>query len=93
MRFKEFVLEEGDRWDALCHAVRKGTDAYKNKRKEQKNRTEMDSLTEKLFASEGKELETVIKKIVEKGYTVLDGKVKEQPLVKHSLMETSPLMA
>lgn len=78
-RFKEFVLEEGDVWDALCHSFSTGFKAYREKRDQQKNTTEQQKLTQKLFSAEGKELSAIIRQIVEKGYTVQQGQVINRP--------------
>lgn len=81
-RFKDFVLEEGPFWDAICHGVSKGMEAFKEKRAQQAKKEERPKpkdLGQKLLAAEGEELKSVIKQIVDNGFTIKQGKVQKKP--------------
>lgn len=87
--FKEFILEEGPLWDALCHGVKTGLEAFRSKRVEQKKPKEEPkvtpkTLTQKILTAEGDDLKALVKQIVDNGYTVKQGKVTKPPLVKNS---------
>jgi len=71
LKFQEFVLEEGELWDA----VRVGVKAFREKRQEQKSVTQEKKLTDKILTAEGGELRKLVKQIVDKGLTVKDGEV------------------
>lgn len=77
-KFKEFVLSEGKFWDALCSGVKAGVKEFNKKRKEQKQ-PEPKTLTHKILSAEGKELEALVKQIVDNGYTIRQGKVQKPP--------------
>jgi hypothetical protein len=66
MEFKDFVLEEGDLLDAIKLGVKSGIKAFKDKRKQQANKTVAD----KLLGAEGKELEVLIRQIVDDGFSI-----------------------
>ena len=83
MRFKEFVLEEGDMIDALKHGFKTGIKAFQDKRKEQEKKTQKQKMTDAILTAEGGDLRRLIKKIVDDGYTVSNGKVKDPSRVKH----------
>jgi hypothetical protein len=87
MRFREFMLEEGDMLDAIKHGVSTGVKAYKKKRSQQKKRTKQQTLTDKIMAAEGDDLKNLISQIVDNGYTVRNGKVQEPDRVKHMSKE------
>ena len=70
IEFREWILEEGERWDALKHAVNTGFQAYKKKRDQQKQKTEKKKLLDKVMNSNGKAEEDAIDSIVRKGYTL-----------------------
>lgn len=68
--FKEYILEEGELWDAVKHGVSKGVKAFRQKQQQQKNKSEQKTLMNQLMNAEGDELKLVIKKIVDNGYTI-----------------------
>lgn len=68
MKFKEFVLEEGEFFDALKHGIKTGFNAFKVKRQEQKK--ESKDLRHKVLSAEGKELESLIKQIVDNKFSI-----------------------
>lgn len=81
-KFKDFVLEEGPFWDAICHGFSKGVEAFNDKRAQQTKKQEKPKpkdLGQKLLAAEGEELKNVIKKIVDNGFTIKQGKVQKKP--------------
>jgi hypothetical protein len=79
-QFKEFVLEEGELFDALKHGVQVGLKAFREKRQEQAKEREPQALTKKILSAEGKDLESLVKKIVDNGYTIKGGQVVARPL-------------
>ena len=70
LEFREWILQEGDRWDALKYAVKKGFNAYAKKRNEQKQKTEEANLRNKVLNTKGKAEEVAIDSMVQKGYTL-----------------------
>lgn len=78
MRFKEYLLEEGEIWDA----VRFGFQSYQRKRQEQKQKSVEKMIADKILSAEGKDLQQLVKRMVELGLTVQNGKVVKRPLVK-----------
>lgn len=87
-RFKEYILEEGPFWDAVCHGFKTGVDAFRSKRVEQSKPKEAKvtpkSLTQKILTAEGDDLKQVVKQIVDNGFKMKHGKVIKPPLVKNS---------
>lgn len=83
MRFKEYMLEEGEMFDALKHGVSSGIKAFKKKRVEQKKASEEKALNDKIMTAEGEDLRRLIKQIVDKGLTVQNGRVQQPCRVKH----------
>jgi hypothetical protein len=81
-RFKEYVISEGAQWDALMHGLVTGFKAYKSKRKEQKVKDEKKELKDKVMHAEGEELQKLIARMVDKGYQLKNGEVKERPKEK-----------
>jgi CRISPR/Cas system-associated exonuclease Cas4 (RecB family) len=81
-QFKEFMLEEGEVWDAVVHGVSSGVKAFQKKRTEQKSATEKQKLSEKIIDADKKEIKDLVKKIVSNGYTIKNGQVKEAPKVQ-----------
>lgn len=73
--FKEFVLEEGELFDAIKHGFTIGLKAFLEKRQEQTKEKEPEILTKKILSAEGKELDGLIKQIVNNGYTIKQGNV------------------
>lgn len=82
--FKEFMLKEGQFWDALKHGVAVGVKEFSKKRKELATKSEMQTMTKKILDADGKELESLLKQIVEKGYTVKGGAVQKPSLKARS---------
>ena len=82
MRFKEFVLEEGEMFDAVKHGMSTGFKAFRAKREQQKHKTQADVLTDKIMTAEGEDLRILIKQIAAKGLMVKDGKVQEPSRIK-----------
>jgi hypothetical protein len=78
-KFKEFMLEEWEFWDAIKHGFRQGVKAFNQKRTDQAKKTEAKTLTDKIISAEGKELESLIKQIVDNGYTIKQGQVQKPP--------------
>jgi hypothetical protein len=78
LRFKDFVLEEGEIWDAVCHGVK----AFKQKRKQQAKKSEAKKLGDAVLNAEGADLRRLVKQIVDKGYTVKNEVVKPSR-IKH----------
>lgn len=83
MKFKDYMIEEGEMFDAVKHGMSSGFKAFREKRVEQKNKSDNDALTAKIVTAEGDELKQIIKQIVSKGLTVKDGKVQEPCRIKH----------
>lgn len=73
--FREFVLEEGEVWDALKIGVKTGMKAYRQQRTQQKTKNEQKVLMQRLMSAEGNALDTLVKQAVEQGYTVKNGEV------------------
>lgn len=67
LSFKQYVLEEGEVWDALCHGVKSGMKAYQQKRVEQKKHTDAHKLAQQILNAEGSELQQLVKQIVAQG--------------------------
>lgn len=87
LRFKDFMLQEGEVWDALRHGVSTGVKAYKQKRADQKKQSEADKLSQKILSAEGKDLEQLVRQIVRQGYTLRNGKVVKPSKVKYMSQE------
>lgn len=87
LRFKDFILEEGELWDAVCFGVNKGLKAFKHKRQEQAKKSETTKLTQQILSAEGADIRRLVKKIVDNGYSVKDGKVTDLPKRKLVSME------
>ena len=83
MRFKEYI-NEGEIWDALCHGVKTGIRAFKEKRQEQKKEPGPKALLNQMVNAEGKDLESLIQKAVENGFTAHRGKLEKRPIRKNS---------
>lgn len=69
LEFREWILEEGERLDALKHAVKTGFNAYNKKRQQQKKKSEEKQLRDKVVNSNGKAESDAIDSIIRKGYT------------------------
>jgi hypothetical protein len=67
--FKKFVLQEGDLLDAVKIGVKAGLKAFTKKR-EQQTKQESKDLTNKILDAEGKELEGLIKQIVDNKFSI-----------------------
>ena len=78
--FRDYVLEEGDRLDAIVHGFKTGWKAFKGMRKQQVDRTEQQKLTDKIMSAESKDLQKLVKQVVSNGYTFKNGQVTK-PLV------------
>lgn len=65
-KFKQFILEEGDLLDAVKHGVKQGIKAFSAKRKQQESKT----LAGKILNADGKELESLIRQIVNDGFSI-----------------------
>ena len=83
MRFKEYMLEEGEMFDAIKHSVKTGVKAFRKKREQQKNKSVEKALTDQIMTAEGEDLRRLIKQIVDKGLTVKNGKVQQPCRIKH----------
>jgi recombination DNA repair RAD52 pathway protein len=83
MKFKEYMFEEGDMFDALKHSVKTGVKAFRKKREEQSKRSEEKALTNQILTAEGDDLRRLIKQIVDKGLTVKNGEVIKPCRIKH----------
>ena len=72
LEFREWMLDEGERWDALTHAVKTGFKAYKKKRDKQRKEGKKKEMLSKLMSSdEGSDEENhAVDDIVKNGYTV-----------------------
>jgi hypothetical protein len=70
MKFREFVLEEGDLLDAVKHGFKAGMKAFAKKREAQTKKQESKSLATRVLDAEGKELECLIKQIVDNGFSI-----------------------
>ena len=64
MKFREFMLEEGDLLDALCHGIKTGYKAFVKKREQQAKKTEAKATQQKLLNATGKELHDLVKQAV-----------------------------
>lgn len=80
LKFRDFALQEGQLWDAVRHGVRKGFKAYKDKRVDQKRKS--NSLIQRIMSAEGEELKDLVKQMVDDRLTVSNGKVVPVPKVK-----------
>jgi len=76
-KFKEQMVEEGF-FDAVSAGVKEGLKAFKKKRQEDKHKTVKTEIEEKIMSATGKELETLIIKIVDNGYSIKVGKVRKE---------------
>ena len=87
-KFKEYILEEGPFWDAICHGVKTGVAAFRSKRVEQSKPKEAKvtakTLTQKILTAEGDDLKQVVKQMVDKGFTMKHGKVTKTPRVTNA---------
>lgn len=70
IEFREWILEEGERWDALKHATKTGFNSYRKKREQQKKKFEKSQLRDRVVNSNGKAEEAAIDLIIQKGYTL-----------------------
>lgn len=61
MKFREFMLEEGDLLDALCHGIKTGYKAFVKKREQQAKKTESKVTQQKLLNATGKDLHDLVK--------------------------------
>lgn len=78
--FREWILNDGGRWEAFKHALKTGAEAYSKKRKEQKKKTEKSDLLKKLMNPKSKsEEDSAIDSIVRNGYTLSsNGKLEDR---------------
>lgn len=81
--FKQYVIEEGELWDAVKFGLSTGLKAFSKKREQQKAKSEPKTILRQMLSAEGEELKAVVKKIVDNGYTVKDGRVQKPSPVKH----------
>jgi hypothetical protein len=81
---KEYMIQEGPFWDALKHGVATGVKAYSKKRKELANKSEVKIMTSKILGAEGKDLDVLLKQIVDNGYTIKNGAVQKPSLLVKS---------
>lgn len=79
MKFKDYVLEEGDLLDAVKHGFSAGFKAFRQKREQQAKKNEAKTLKDKIMSAEGKELTVLIRNMVEKDMdiTAQCGKVEK----------------
>lgn len=68
--FKKFVLQEGDLLDAVKVGVKAGLKAFTKKREQQQTKQESKTLANKILDAEGKELEGLIKQIVDNKFSI-----------------------
>lgn len=79
-QFREFVVRECDLWDAMVHGVKKGYNAFKDKRKEQTKKSEKKKISEKMLNAKNKDdIKDLVKSILDNGYTISNGRIKEVP--------------
>lgn len=71
-KFKEHIIAEGKFWDALKIGVKAGVKAFNKKRAEQSKKDDK-KLGSKIIDAEGKELESLIRQMVDDGYRVRRG--------------------
>jgi hypothetical protein len=84
-KFKEYLLEEGEQWDAIVHGFKTGWTAYKDKRTEQKQKTIKEKVNEKLLTAEGEQLKDLVKQIVSNDFRVTrNGELKDKPDKMHA---------
>lgn len=74
-RFEKYMLEEGEFLDAMKVGVKAGFKAFRRKREAQAKTDEKRAMDRKMLDAEGAELNNLIQQIVEKGYTIRNGKV------------------
>jgi len=90
LRFREFVLEEGELWDAMRVGVDTGVKAFKHKRKDQSKQSEVKKLSQQIFSAEGADLRLLVKKIVDNGYSIKNGEVvapSREKLISKEVLE------
>ena len=75
MKFREFILEEGEFLDAVCV----GFKAFSKERKKQAKKTEFQKMSDDILSAEGADLQRLVQKIVDNGYSVKNGKVVKPP--------------
>lgn len=78
--FKEFILQEGDIWDAMKHGVKQGIAAYRDVRNKQTKVEKKTKLFDQLMLAKSEaEIKAVVRNIVANGCTISDGKLVDKP--------------
>ena len=76
MRFKEFMIQEGDLLDAVKSGLKAGIETFKKTREDQIKKQESKAIAAKLLGAKGKELESLIKQMVDNTFKI---KNEEKP--------------
>lgn len=76
-KFKEFVLEEGQFFDAIKIGLKAGFKAFRKAREQQATADEKKQISDALMNAEGEQLKTLVCKMVDKGYTIQKDRVKK----------------